>query len=56
MAVNWRVSAEATELVTRLVATNVPVTGVDAVLLREACRKVSTVGVRFGARKQRGLG
>ena len=51
MAGNRQASAAATELVARLVNANVPIAGEDAVLLQEACRKVSTVGVRFGAHK-----
>jgi len=56
MAGNRQASAAATELVARLVNANVPIAGEDAVLLQEACRKVSTVGVRFGAHKQSSLG
>jgi hypothetical protein len=54
MAGNRAASANATALVARLVADNVPVTGDDARALREACGNVDTLGVHFGA--QGGVG
>jgi len=50
-AANRRASADASALVTRLIAENNFIVGDDARLLKEACMKVSTIGVHFGARK-----